>query len=188
MAQWPSPTCRLVSAPTTRLPWCSSSTECTASRTRPFCCRCWRSAFCQTSELQLLWTLWVSMEWHCFFFPSPEAVTTTSSNLFTMSRVSCTSLQIRTGPCPTGGVKHHRDSAGHEPLHWLCSAASADPLRCSLRQHRAPRSTGRLHAADHLQVVQRPLTHQSPKGCHWRVSAGYLQVSPAKLVSDLNNK
>lgn len=78
--------------------------------------------------------------------------------------------------CLTGGVEHHRDCAGHEQVHRLSSAASADPLCRSLWQHRAPRTAGWLHVADYLQAVKRPLTHQSPKGCHWRVSAGNLQV------------
>lgn len=78
--------------------------------------------------------------------------------------------------CLTGGVEHHRDCAGHEQVHRLSSAASADPLCRSLWQHRALRTADWLHVADYLQAVKRPLTHQSPKGCHWRVSAGNLQV------------
>ncbi len=79
--------------------------------------------------------------------------------------------------CPTGGVEHHRDGAGDEQVHRLGPAASADPLCRSLCRHGALRTADWLHAADHLPAVQRPLTHQSPKGCHRGVSACYLQVS-----------
>lgn len=44
--------------------------------------------------------------------------------------------------CLTGGVEHHRDCAGHEQVHRLSSAASADPLCRSLWQHRALRTAG----------------------------------------------
>lgn len=59
MAQWRSPTCQPVSVRTIRPPWCSSWNECTASRTRASCSRCWRSASCLTSEPRRLWTRWV---------------------------------------------------------------------------------------------------------------------------------
>lgn len=61
--------------------------------------------------------------------------------------------------CPTGGVEHHWDGAGHEQVHRLRPAASADPLRRSLCQHGALCTADRFHAADHLQAVQRSLAH-----------------------------
>lgn len=86
---------------------------------------------------------------------------------------------------PAGGVEHHWDGAGHEQVHRLGPAASVDPLRPSLRQHRALHAAGRLHAADHLPAVQRPLAHQSPAGRHWGMSAGYLQVRACRALSGL---
>lgn len=86
--------------------------------------------------------------------------------------------------CPTGGLEHHWDGVGHEQVHWLGPAASADPLCSSLCRHRALRTADRLHAAHHLPAVQRPLAHESPKGCHRGVPAGYLQVRLAKFCSD----
>lgn len=80
----------------------------------------------------------------------------------------------------TGGVEHHRDGVGHEQIHRLCPAASADPLCRSLCWHGALRASRRLHAADHLPAVQRPLAHQGPKGRYRGVSAGYLQVRRAE--------
>lgn len=78
--------------------------------------------------------------------------------------------------CPAGGLEHHWDCVGHEQVHRLSPAASADPLCRSFCRHRALHTANWLHAADHLPVVQRPLAHQSPKGCHRGVPAGHLQV------------
>lgn len=81
----------------------------------------------------------------------------------------------------TGGFEYHRDSLGHEQVHRLSPAASADPVCRSLCQHRALRRADRFHPANHLPAVQRPLAHQGSEGRHRGVSAGYLQVRPVTL-------
>lgn len=37
--------------------------------------------------------------------------------------------------CSSGGAQDYRDSPGHEPLRWIRSASSADPLCSSVRSH-----------------------------------------------------
>lgn len=87
------------------------------------------------------------------------------------------SLNENVSPCLLkGGSVYHRDGSGHEPIHWISSAAAPDPLRPSLCRHRALRLPYRLHPAHHLPPLQGPLAHQSPERCYRGMPAGCLQV------------
>lgn len=94
-----------------------------------------------------------------------------------MTSVHHLSLNENMSPCLLkGGSVYHRDGSGHEPIHRISSAAAPDPLRPSLRRHRALRLPYRLHPAHHLSPLQGPLAHQSPERCYRGMPAGCLQV------------
>ncbi len=77
---------------------------------------------------------------------------------------------------PSGGAQDHRDGPGHEPLHWICSASSVDPLCSSVRSHWALCNARWLYAAHHLSPLKGPITHQGPERCYWWMSTGHLHV------------
>lgn len=84
---------------------------------------------------------------------------------------------------------YDRDGSGHEQVHRISSAAAPDPLRPSLRWHRALCLPYGLHSAHHLPPFQGPLTHQSPERCYRGMSAGCLQVkkTPQYLIKKKKN-